>query len=352
MSIYVEKRAGVATGRLVVEVQRDNKKIRKFAGSRREAKVLEAEIRAGLHDKGSSSAETHSGTSLKAFAMRAEHLWEGQEDAKQSVQRFRTFMDALGEVLSEKGLPEEIEAVRTPHISATADKLAGKLKPRGGETKVSGHTINRYLSAASKAFDWAEHEEIIEQSPKFAWKPAVQKEMFYLTEEQEKAKIAVLREYGHEDCVTLMLTQLETGCRINELLKRVPEDIEDDGDGYYRINLGKTKNGTMGVVVCDAEIGAKFLELVKAGLPSYPSVWKRMKKARIRCGLPTTQPTHANRHTVATRMSHDGVEDLRIASFMRHSSLSTTRRYTHHNVDTKKSILKALKAKKEGLAGG
>ncbi len=347
MSIYVEKRAGVATGRLVVEVQRNNKKIRKFAGSRREAKVLEAEIRAGLHDKGSSSVETHSGTSLKAFAMRAEHLWEGQGDAKQSVQRFRAFMDALGEVLSEKGLPEEIEAVRTPHISATADKLAGKLKPRGGEAKISGHTLNRYLSAASKAFDWAEHEEIIEQSPKFSWKPAVQKEMFYLTEAQEEAMVSKLREYGHEDCVILMQAQLETGCRISELLGLTPEDIEDDGDGYYRLNLGETKNGSMGVVVMEAELGARFLELVKAGLPSYPSVWKRMKKTRVRCGLPTTQPTHAHRHTVATRLSHNEVEDMRIASFMRHSSLSTTKRYTHHNTGTRKSILKALKANKE-----
>lgn len=65
MSIYVEKRAGVATGRLVVEVQRDNKKIRKFASSRREALKVEGEIRAGLHDKGSGSVPTHSGTSLK-----------------------------------------------------------------------------------------------------------------------------------------------------------------------------------------------------------------------------------------------------------------------------------------------
>lgn len=345
MSIYVEKRAGVATGRLVVEVQRDNKKIRKFASSRREALKVEGEIRAGLHDKDSGSVPTHSGTSLKAFTMQAEGLWEGQKNAKQSVERFRTFMDTLGEVMRAKGLPETVEAVRTPHVSATADALAGKLKPRGGEAKVSGHTINRYLSAASKAFDWAEHQEIIEQSPKFAWKPAVTKEMFYLTEAQEEAMVAKLREYGHEDCVTLMKAQLETGCRINELLGLTPEDIEDDGDGYYRLNLGETKNGTQGVVVMEAELGAKFLELVKAGLPSYPSIWKRMKKTRVRCGLPTTQPTHAHRHTVATRLSHNEVEDMRIASFMRHSSLSTTKRYTHHNTGTRKSVLKALKGR-------
>jgi integrase len=67
--------------------------------------------------------------------------------------------------------------------------------------------------------------------------------------------------------------------------------------------------------------------------------------------MPLTQPTHAHRHTIATRLSEDGTETLRLKHFMGHSSLQTTERYVHANVESKKVILKGILMKK-GVAHG
>lgn len=335
MGIYVEKRKGLATGRLVIEAQREGKRIRLFASSRKQANQLDAEVRAGLHDNGPKIDDTHGDMSLKSFCIQAEALWDGTRDATQSVTRLRGFLDVLARVIAKHKLPLSVRSVRTTHITEASTLLQTERGLKPG-------TVNRYVSAGSKAFSWALDQEIIEHMPKFPWKDEGNPTTFYLTEDAEAKMITALKDHGNDDCLLIMQVQIASGCRIRELLGLKPEDIEDDGDGFYTMRLGITKNGSERVVCIPADLGSQWLALVIAGLPSYQMILRRMKKARGSAGLPMTQPTHAHRHTTATRMATDGINAMVMADFMGHQSLNTTRRYVHNDTSSKKEVLKKM----------
>jgi integrase len=71
-------------------------------------------------------------------------------------------------------------------------------------------------------------------------------------------------------------------------------------------------------------------------------VYRRLKACRKAAGLPLTQPTHAHRHTVATRLASDNVNALLLRDFMGHANLQTTMRYVHADTDSKKQVAKRL----------
>lgn len=341
MSIFAEKRGGKPTGRLRVEVQRNGRAVVRFATSQKEARKLEAEIRAGLHD-GLSVAATHSSTGLKLLRDEIARLWENTRDAKQSTQRAHVFVDTLEKVLRDMGAPNDLKAVKTAHITETIKRL--------GTGRKAG-TVNRYVSAGSKLFAWALEQEHIEAMPKFAFKTEAEKPVFFLSEDDEARLYAVLQERGHEDAITIMRVQLASGCRISEILGLKSKDVVDDGDGFYSLNLGITKNGKERLAVIPEALGRDLAALVARGLPSYRSVWRRLKSARVACGLPTTQPTHAQRHTIATRLAGK-VNALLLQDFMGHSSLNTTRRYVHNDTSTKKDVLRNMMRRPEGWNSG
>lgn len=346
MSIYPEKRKGLATGRLVVEVQRNHKTIKKFVSTRKDAVKLEAEIKAGLHDAGAplaiSHAVNHGDMLLTEFAKKARLLWNGDKDEKQSVARLEKFMGTLKTVMEQEGITPTLKAVHRRHITATVDAIKAAGKGRGGQKGLKDGTLNRYVSAGSKAFSWALDEELIEAMPKFPWKDEGKPQTFFLTDDAEKKQRDILTAQGHADCLLLMDAQLASGCRISELLKRKPSDYTKGEDGIYVVTLPDTKNGDPRLVCMPGETGDAMIALMKKGMPSYRSVWRRIKKARVKAGLPTTQPTHAHRHTTATRLAADGANSLLLADYMGHKSIATTKRYVHNDTTGKKLMLKKL----------
>jgi len=343
MSIYPEKRNGKLTGRLRVEVQRHGRTIVKFATSQKDAKRLQVEMKAGLHDnpdKPALSADQNSSTNgLKVLYDQVDELWAGTGDFRQSTRRANAFLAVLREVMRDMGVPDDLRAIKTAHISEVRSRL------RKGRKNA---TVNRHLNAGSKLFAWAARQDHIDALPFFDLYKEEKKPAYVMSPEDEQKLRECLKGRGHEDCLTLMDVQLATGCRISEVMKRTPRDLSDDGDGFWSMDLGLTKNGKERVVVMPAELGARFKALLEAGLPKYRSVWQRIKYARKACGLPQEKPTHTQRHTAATRLARQGVNALDLQDFMGHSSLNTTRLYVHNDTATKKRIAKTIMRRPAG----
>jgi len=210
-------------------------------------------------------------------------------------------------------------------------------------TGKSASTYNGYLSCLSKLLSWAVDEEHIDAIPKLRFKEERRKETFILSHEDEAREREELQKRGYDDIITVMDVQLATGCRISEVLERTPKDLLDDEDGFYSLYLGVTKNGQERYAVLEADLGKRFKELLERGTPNYWMVYRRLKACRKAAGLPLTQPTHAHRHTVATRLASDNVNALLLKDFMGHENLQTTMRYVHADTDAKKQVAKRLR---------
>ncbi|MBB4039087.1 integrase [Microvirga flocculans] len=334
MSIYPEKRGGKLTGRLRVEVQRNKKTLVKFATSQKEARKLETEMKAGLHDNPDSSvAVTQTNNGLKLLEDQVELQWNGLRSEVQRKQHGRRFVKMLAKVMKDEKLPDDLKALRSIHIHKAVDLCAGDK---------SAACYNSYMSAASKLLTWAEEQEYVEAVPKLRFRSSARRETFYLTDEDESKLRDTVKAMGWDNIITIMDVQLATGCRISEVLKRTPKDLNDDGDGFYSLYLGVTKNGHERYAVLDTELGKRFADLLEKGLPSYDVVYKRLRSARKTAGLPLTQPTHAHRHTVATRLARENVNAVLLKDFMGHENLQTTMRYIHNDTAQKKQVAKNL----------
>lgn len=335
MSIYPEKRQGRLTGRLRVEVQRNKKTLVKFATSQKVAKRLEMEMKAGLHDnpEANSLASSHTNNGLKLLEDQVELLWVGQRSEKDTKRRAYKVLGKLAKVLKDEGLPDDLTAIRGKHIQKAIElSMCGP----------SASTWNRYMSTAAKLFGWAVDHEHIENVPKMSFRTPQRKETFFLSDDDEQKLRDKLVEHGWDDLVTVLDVQLATGCRINEVLQRSMDDLTDDGDGFYSLYLGVTKNGQERYAVLETELAERYAALLGGKMPKYDAAYKRFRKARREAGLPLTQPTHAHRHTVATRLAKSNVNAALLKDFMGHENLQTTMRYIHNDTAQKKQVVKTF----------
>jgi len=333
MSVYPEKRGGKLTGRYCVEVERDGKRHREFTTNLKEAKKLETRLKLGdIPSKRAADAPY----TLADLQRDAKPLWDGQRDTKQSQARFLAAMEALTTVLKRQQVEPHAANVKGTHIKAMADMLTGERGLKPG-------TANRYVAALSKAFSWAEEVEKIPKRPKAKFQAEGRRDVFVLDEAQEARVKQALVDLGRTDVLTLMEAQMASGCRIGEILKLTPDRIVDDGDGFYTLDLGITKNGEPRHAPVPEAVGRPLKAIVEQGLLSYRQVNHWLVRARQAAGLPTTQPTHAHRHTVATRLTQRDVPTAVVKEFLGHSSLNTTLKYAHVNTTVKKQAARVLR---------
>jgi integrase len=289
VSIYPEKRNGVPTGVIVVEVEKDGKRIRRKTRDPKEAKRLEAMLQVGLvPDPKDPEKAIYTLERLKADCR---GLWAGLRDEKRTLKQFALCVEVLKGVLGDTPFP----TIRTTHL----DEFANRLEARG----LQAATVNRYLSVLSKVLGWAYEREHIERLPKVPWRFVEPPEVFWLSEEDEEKLQAAIRsiEVRHdrlpaEDLILLSKVQVASGTRISELLGLTPdqviagEELTPDQviageEQFYELDLGITKNRKERHSSIPASLGEPFKALVERGLPSYDLVYKRLRRARIEAGL-------------------------------------------------------------------
>jgi integrase len=321
MSIYPHKLKGVPTGRYVVEVERLGQRRKVYVDSLKEAKARDRELRNGV---GWAPIVEPDAYSVQDLLADIRHLWEGGKDPL-GLRRLEISCEVLGEVL--RDAKATLRQVSLEHI----DKVIRKLieRHRTNARPMTMKTVPRYLAPLSAALQWADERGKIDKRPSFKklWPSPGRRPHFTLTADQEAAQKEALEAQRGPDMVTLMDTQLASATRISELLKITPDRIIHHDAEWTILRFEDTKNGGWRETPVRRDLGERFEDLVRKGLPSYASIWRAMRYARKTAGLPTTQPTHAHRHTTLTRLARDGASTIDVMEFAGHSSITTTKGY-------------------------
>jgi integrase len=344
MSHYPEKRGGVPTGRHRVEVQIEGKRHIRYVHSAREASALDKRMQAGIIDTPTPPTQAQ-GYSTDDLYRDCVHRWEAGKD-KQGVARFRVTCDTLREALG--GTP--LREVTLDHI----DRWASLILTRTGKTERhrSRATLARYLAPLSWALDWADDRGRIAKRPRLKgyWPKPSKAVKFHLTEDmqaRQREALFVRRPVDGDTFALLMDVQIASGTRISELIKLTPTDLEPgtgDKAHWLYLSLADTKNGGHRKVPIPMDLGRRLEALVARGLPAYHIILKVMKGSRRIAGLPTTQPTHAHRHTTATRMTARGVPTAVVQEFLGHANIKTTLGYIEANTEAKEGAASMLLA--------
>ena len=330
MSIYAEKRKGIATGMLVVEVETNGNRLRERVASRREAKATEARMRAGIWQpsEAKAAAAKSSSYSIRDLLREAPAVWVGTKDARQSYRRLEV---ALGHLEPSKA----ITSLTTSDLDAMVSKL--KLtKGRGVASAIKGVTVNRYLAAVSAALDWLEPRSreklgITWVSPTIPWQPDDSLEKLEtFSDDQQKALVSYFEERGDRAMPVIIEALVSTGARIGELLALKPTDINAK-EGWVHIRQtvahDSPKSGYQRTVPVSSDLGERLSALAASGFPGYRACVDRLKNAEVALGIPTSLTLHSFRHTTATRLNNAGVPTAVVKDYLGHRSIKTTLKY-------------------------
>jgi integrase len=249
-------------------------------------------------------------------------LWKGTKDELQSCQRWRTCLEILGP-------SKPISSIRKPQLEALARELgAGGRGPK---------TINRYLATVSRALRWAHESDIISSVPAIPWQKESPGRLVFLPEDKTEAFLEAIPEPYRFGAEVLLLT----GMRVSELLNLQQEEVNSDV-----VLLSHTKTGRPRNIPLPSGYGVRLCGWLGRDRVNYRPLLEHIASASERaCGVRLTP--HALRHTTATRLAARGVPSLTVAEIMGHSSLATTRQYTHYDVKTLRQALGSLRTPAE-----
>jgi len=359
MSIFEEKRKGKPTGRIIVEVQVGGRTYRQYTTDRREAKKMEARLKAGILPNESDPQGYTLGDLLNVTEG---ELWRGQKDQKNSERRFRKCVELIGSertlaslkttdidnlIRELRKLPRKLP--RT-HNKKRNDVIAREFRNRPGaaihekeppKVGVSGATVNRYLAALSGALEWAAKRSDatgFTQRLHIDWQEEGEGKTVWLDPIEEERVVEKLLEGGRDDVAMLVRVLTATGCRIGEILKLTPDQVFDD-----MIYLEDRKNGDDAYQPLPEHLcGQLRTWLEDEDRRGYRSILDSFQRAVKQAGINKKIGLHGLRHSVGTRLAMAGVDLEAIRDVLGHSSSETTRRYRHAAMSVKKRALSTL----------
>ena len=267
----------------------------------------------------------------------------------------------LDDFLSTNGLSTDVTQIGVAEIRAFiahlqqkrcfSDHRYSKAQQRG----LSGHTINTYMRSIRAFWSWLMAEEIIEANPfsKLKIPKPPRKVIATFSQSQVKSLLSVINRSaeGYRDTV-IILTLLDTGLRVNELINLKMDDVWL-GEGTIKV-LGKGNKERL------VPIGKEIRRLLwryinqyrpepaRPNLDSAFLTWdgRKLTKNRVdsvmkhygkKAGLTGVRCSpHTLRHTFAVSYLRNGGDVFSLQRILGHSSLEMTRRYCElANVDIK-----------------
>lgn len=204
--------------------------------------------------------------------------------------------------------------------------------------KLTGATINRYLSILSKILSRAKRKEQIARKPEIERRKETNGRVRFISEEEE----TVILEYFHRANKMRMYYAvqilLDTGICVGELQKLRKKDVKFDEGRNGVIYLYDTKNGTNRVVPLTARAKTALEELIRSTTSAENVVheyynWIIRAWAGVKKYMQLTDDSnfvpHILRHTCCTRLIKKNANLKKVQKWMGHSSIQTTMRYTH-----------------------
>lgn len=215
----------------------------------------------------------------------------------------------------------------------------------------SNGSVNRKLACLSKALRYARDRGIIQFIPKIERKKEGIGRIRWLTPEEEKALLDLLRSWEkpeHAEVVTLLI---DTGMRPKELYSLAPRDVDLKHD---TITIWKTKTDhprTVYMTKRVKDIVSRRVSAVTAPtakLFPYNNAWLRhtWDRAKLQLGYAHDKQfiPYICRHTCASRLVQRGVPINVVKEWMGHKTVQMTMRYAHlapQNLKAAASVLEA-----------
>ena len=248
--------------------------------------------------------------------------WEGTRSLRTSK------INAL-EVVKFFGKETPVESVSYDDI----EEFKSFLKQKGN----SNATINRKLAALSKMLTIALDGEYLLRKPKIERLPEYEGRIRFITINEERKILTLLRQWGKIDHAEAVQVLLDTGMRTSELWKLKERDVALNLLGKGQVTLWDTKNGKNRVV----PMTSRVREILRGRMQNNPErllfpysndwmihVWNRVKHAMSMDQDREFVP-HCLRHTFASRLVQRHADLLPVQKLMGHSSLKVTMRYAH-----------------------
>jgi len=239
------------------------------------------------------------------------------------------------------GEPFTLEAVTEYDVRDWRDHLAATLKPA---------SVNRKLAALSALYRWAGETGQVERDPTryvngVAQQPTAPKAL----SDQELTRILrKVHQAGNKRDTALLELLAATGLRASEVAGLTVGDLElNERSGWVtvrgkgrkqrRVPVNAKARRALREYLKERTVGAQgvapnvddplFLTQKHTAMTPY-AVWYTVKKYAKAAGIENVSP-HTFRHTVATRLVRDPAVDLvTAATFLGHSRLDTTARYS------------------------
>jgi integrase len=318
MSIYPERhrRTGAYTGFWIVEVTVAGTKTRARATTFEAAQDVQASL------KGSHTLEKPNIITMADLDRLTEgKLWRGHKDELQSSRRWKASIPLIGR-------ETPVTEVRRAKLEAFVDTLR--------EQGLGPKTINRYLSAVSRALRWAHEADLILSRPAIPWQKEPAGRKVWLPEDSTEDFLRHIGDHYGTSYMFCAEVLLLTGMRVSELLRLDVTEVVGDV-----VHLSDTKTDLPRSIPLPEGYGGRLREWIEPKLVGYRKLLKAIREAsEAVCGLSLTP--HGLRHTTATRLNAAGVPTLTVAKLMGHRSLETTRGYAHHEVETLRAAMGVL----------
>lgn len=218
--------------------------------------------------------------------------------------------------------------------------------------KLSKQSINRRMAAIRGFFRYLFRKGIVQQdASRLVPLPKTEKKIPpVLSEKQVEALMASAENSGPESLRNRAIVELlySSGLRVGELVALNGEDLPDQyaKGGFLRI-LGKGQKerlvvyGEMAGQAIKDYLGQRkgeregplFLNH-RGGRLTARSVERLMDALCVQAGLPSGVTPHTLRHSFATHLLARGADLRLIQDLLGHSSLSTTQKYTHIEMES------------------
>lgn len=194
-------------------------------------------------------------------------------------------------------------------------------------------TINRSLGALKKALTLAWERGITQENYGLLIKrlPEHNERQIYL----EINDVRRLTDCASDAVGAAIWLALLTGCRRGEILKLRPEDI---GPDTITIHAGNTKTLRTRTVPIIAPL-RHWLRYIPIPLTA-EGLKSGFHRARVKAGMPEIH-FHDLRHSCASILLANGADMLTISRILGHTSIKTTERYTHLQVDAQRRAMAA-----------